>query len=266
MKTKFALATATIAFALFGAGAAQAEVFTYVDTVGNTMTIDNTAGTGSITGPHMNATFYGSDLKNFQGGALPTGHYNILFNSGSTATAGYQYGTGAYIAPNGTTYVPNNTHQPMLEFNGTSAFNIWAVWGTTSNPGAIVLGDYYWTNTGYNPPSASSSGGCTTGGCPSSSGGTTTSTSTGGTTTSTTSGGTTTSTTSGGTTTSTTSGGTTSGGTTSGGTTSGGTTSGGSTSGGSTSGGGTDVPAPGILGLMALAGIGIGAARRRRRA
>ncbi|MDF8335430.1 PEP-CTERM sorting domain-containing protein [Novosphingobium cyanobacteriorum] len=81
-----------------------------------------------------------------------------------------------------------------------------------------------------------------------------TSTTSGGTTTSTTSGGTTTSTTSGGTTTSTTSGGTTTS-TTS--TTSGGTTS-------STT-GGTDVPEPGMLGMMGLGFIGLAVARRRRR-
>ena len=71
--------------------------------------------------------------------------------------------------------------------------------------------------------------------------------------TSTTSGGTTTSTTSGGTTTSTTSGGTT----TSTSTTSGGTTT-------STT-GGTDVPEPGMLGMMGLGFIGLAVARRRRR-
>jgi hypothetical protein len=69
-----------------------------------------------------------------------------------------------------------------------------------------------------------------------------TSTTSGGTTTSTTSGGTTTSTTSGGTTTSTTSGGTTT----------------------STT-GGTDVPEPGMLGMMGLGFIGLAVARRRRR-
>ncbi|BEV00803.1 PEP-CTERM sorting domain-containing protein [Novosphingobium olei] len=71
-------------------------------------------------------------------------------------------------------------------------------------------------------------------------------------TTTSTSGGTTT--TSGGTTT--TSGGTT---TTSGGTT---TTSGGTTT---TTSGGTKVPEPGMLGLMAMGLVGLGAARRRRR-
>lgn len=65
----------------------------------------------------------------------------------------------------------------------------------------------------------------------------------------------------------TTSGGTTSGGTTSGGTTSGGTTSGGTTSGGTTSGGssgGTDVPEPGMLGMMGLGLVGLAYARRRK--
>jgi len=75
----------------------------------------------------------------------------------------------------------------------------------------------------------------------------------------TTSGGTTSSTTSGGTTT--TSGGTTttSGGTTT--TTSGGTTT--STSGGSTS-GGTDVPEPGMLGMLGMGLLGLAYARRRK--
>lgn len=86
-----------------------------------------------------------------------------------------------------------------------------------------------------------SSGSTTTGGYTS-----TTSTTTGGSTTTSTS-----TTTGGSTTTSTTSGGTTT------------TTSGGSTS---TSSGGTAVPEPGMLGLMGLALLGIGAARRRKRA
>ncbi len=65
-------------------------------------------------------------------------------------------------------------------------------------------------------------------------------------------------------TTSTTSGGSTTTSTTTGGSTTTSTTSGGTTT--STSSGGTAVPEPGMLGLMGIALLGIGAARRRKRA
>lgn len=104
-----------------------------------------------------------------------------------------------------------------------------------ASPAQAKLTHTHYCNCGH-PGASGLCGGSTssTSSTTSSTGGTTTSSSTGGTTTSTSTGGTTTSTSTGGTTTS------------------------------SSSTGGTDVPEPGMLGLMGLGFIGLAIARRRR--
>lgn len=227
-KALFALAASTAMVA----SPAAAEVFTYAQDNGNVLTIDTDNGTGSIIGPGRNITFTSSDFSNFQGGPNPSGMFDINIDRSSTVDSGRQFNTGRVIHADGTVYRPSALHSESLKFEGSGRYSLWATW---TGDNGITLGDEFFRYNGYTPPPTGSS----------------TSTSTGG---STTGGSTTGGSTTGGSTTSTSTGGSTTGGS----------TTGGSTTGGSTS-GGTNVPAPGVLGLMGLALAAIGLGRRRRR-
>ncbi len=121
--------------ALAAASSAHAGVYQYSETgVGNTngaktaeLTVDTTAGTGSLIGSGLNISFTG-DFSGFTGGAAPSSMYSITIASTSS------------ITDNGHVYTlvdPATVHPDMLKFQG-STINLWATW---QSPGYSNLGD-----------------------------------------------------------------------------------------------------------------------------
>ena len=109
-------------FTVYGVGTAPGQPNT-----DSTLTIDTTAGTGSVIGSAINAAFTG-DFSTFTGGAAPSGMFNINITPTSTLT--YQ----------GNTYQVSPLHQPMLELLGSS-INLWAVWTSPGCSSCATLGD-----------------------------------------------------------------------------------------------------------------------------
>lgn len=105
-----------------------------------TLTVDTSAGTGSLVGNDVNVSFSG-DFSGFTGGSSPSNMYNISILPGSSVT--YQ----------GNSYSETGGHQDMLTFLGTS-INLWARWQSASCPSCAILGD-----TVGNISSSSTSGG-----------------------------------------------------------------------------------------------------------
>jgi hypothetical protein len=132
--SKLAKTALTLVGAATMASSAHAAVYSYNLTggsghsVGNSvLSIDTTAGTGSVVGAAINAVFSG-DFSTFTGGTAPTGMFNIALTPASTITY------------NGKTYTPLFTgHQEMLDLFGTSV-NLWATWSTPTS--TVTLGDY----------------------------------------------------------------------------------------------------------------------------
>lgn len=109
-------------FTVYGVGTAPNQPNT-----DSTLSIDTTAGTGSVIGSAINAAFTG-DFSTFTGGSAPSGMFNISLSPGSTLT--YK----------GSTYTPQAGHQPMLELFGNS-INLWAVWTAPGCANCATLGD-----------------------------------------------------------------------------------------------------------------------------
>lgn len=109
-------------FTVYGVGTAPGQPNTDA-----TLTIDTTAGTGSVIGSAINAAFTGN-FSSFTGGAAPTGMFDISLLPSSTLT--YK----------GSTYKPQAGHQPMLELFGTN-INLWAVWTAPGCGSCATLGD-----------------------------------------------------------------------------------------------------------------------------
>ena len=123
---------------------ASAALYTYQQTNGDILTIDDTALSGSLKGSNIDVTFTSAAFAGFTGGASPTGSFNLDSLDG-TRTVG------------GTAYSDNPSHQQVLKFlpnsNGDTKAHLWSWWG---NP--IVAGDYITTVGTYTPPSTSSGG------------------------------------------------------------------------------------------------------------
>lgn len=126
--------------ALAMASPASAAIFTYTQTNGDVLTIDSTAQTGSMVGNNINVTFTSAAFANFDGGANPTGSYNLDSLDGTRIVRGIAY-------------TDNPSHQQILKFISNNRVNLWSWWG---NP--IVSGDYITTIGTYTPPSTSSGG------------------------------------------------------------------------------------------------------------
>lgn len=126
-----------LAAVAFTANPARASVYSYLMNNNSVLSIDTSAGTGSLKGSDINATFTG-DFTSFAGGFdLPDFMANITIDPNSTRI--YRGGTYS-LAPG---------HQPMLKTGSfaytnapANAVNLWATW---SNPGCAncsPLGDY----------------------------------------------------------------------------------------------------------------------------
>ncbi|MEP2990737.1 MAG: LPXTG cell wall anchor domain-containing protein [Parasphingorhabdus sp.] len=120
---------------------ASAALFTYTQTNGDILTIDNTNNVGSLKGSNIDVTFTSTAFANFNGGAKPSGMFNLDSLDGTRTLRG-------------TAYTDNPSHQQVLKFlNGGTKVNLWSWWG---NP--IVAGDYITYVADYTPPSTSSGG------------------------------------------------------------------------------------------------------------
>ena len=127
--------------ALLVSSPASAALYTYTQTNGDILTIDSTNKSGSIKGSTIDVTFTSSAFSNFNGGAKPSGMFNLDTLDGTRTVRGK-------------TYTDNPSHQQVLKFlNGGSKVNLWSWWG---NP--IVAGDYITYVADYTPPSTSSGG------------------------------------------------------------------------------------------------------------
>lgn len=120
---------------------ASAALYTYTQTNGDILTIDSTSNSGSLKGSNIDVTFTSSAFANFNGGANPSGMFNLDTLEGTRTVRG-------------TAYTDNPSHQQVLKFlNGGTKVNLWSWWG---NP--IVAGDYITYVADYTPPSTSSGG------------------------------------------------------------------------------------------------------------
>jgi len=120
---------------------ASAALYTYTQTNGDILTIDSANNIGSLKGTNIDVTFTSTAFANFNGGAKPTGMFNLDSLDGTRTVRG-------------TAYTDNPSHQQVLRFlNGGTKVNLWSWWG---NP--IVAGDYITYVADYTPPSTSSGG------------------------------------------------------------------------------------------------------------
>lgn len=120
---------------------ASAALYSYTQTNGDILTIDSTNNNGSLKGSNIDVTFTSTAFANFNGGAKPSGMFNLDTLDGTRTVRG-------------TAYSDNPSHQQVLKFlNGGTKVNLWSWWG---NP--IVAGDYITYVADYTPPSTSSGG------------------------------------------------------------------------------------------------------------
>ena len=127
--------------ALTLSGPASAALYTYTQTNGDILTIDSTNNIGSLKGKNIDVTFTSTAFANFNGGAKPSGSFNLDSLDGTRTIRG-------------TAYTDNPSHQQVLKFlNDGKKVNLWSWWG---NP--IVAGDYITYVADYTPPSTSSGG------------------------------------------------------------------------------------------------------------
>ena len=130
---------------------ASATIYTYTQTNGAVLTINNETNTGTLIGNDINSTFTSSDFANFTGGPNPTGSFNLDSLDGYRVIRGQRYGD-------------NPSHQQKLIISASGRTNLWSYWGN----GARRYGDYITRIGGYTPPtptgSSGSSGGSTGGG------------------------------------------------------------------------------------------------------
>lgn len=127
-------ATAAVT-ALLLSNPAAAALFTYTQTNGDILTIDNVAGSGSLKGAAIDTTFTSDGFKNFQGGANPGSLMYTLSSLDGTRTIG------------GVQYTDNTSHTQKLIFSNSGRVNLWSYWG---NP--VRGGDYVTNIGGYTPP------------------------------------------------------------------------------------------------------------------
>ena len=132
---KPALSAAAAVAAVTLSNPASAALFTYNQTNGDVLTIDNQSGIGTLKGANINTTFTSDDFKTFQGGAKPSGLMFILATLDGTRTVG------------GVAYADNPSHTQKLLFESRGRVNLWSYWG---NP--VVAGDYITTIGSYTPP------------------------------------------------------------------------------------------------------------------
>lgn len=124
--------TAAIALAagsMAVAAPASAAIFEYEMTNGDVLTIDTDAGTGTMVGNNIDASFTG-DFSSFQGGENPSFMLTLTSLTGTRDARGQ---TG--LAP--TQCNGSRCHPWMLKSNGNGRFNLWSWWG---NP--VGAGDY----------------------------------------------------------------------------------------------------------------------------
>jgi len=138
---KTMIVTAFGSAALAVSSPASAALYTYTQTNGDILTIDSTSKSGSLKGSKIDVTFTSTAFANFDGGAKPSGSFNLDSLDGIRTIGGKAY-------------TDNPSHQQVLKFmNGGTKVNLWSWWG---NP--IVAGDYITYISDYTPPSTSSGG------------------------------------------------------------------------------------------------------------
>jgi len=115
---------------------ASAALFTYTQTNGDILTINNSTNSGTLRGTNIDVTFTSDGFASFTGGANPG---NLSFNLASLD------GTRTV---RGVVYNDNPAHQQRLIFSRNGRTNLWSLWGNPS-----VAGDYITYIGGYTPPS-----------------------------------------------------------------------------------------------------------------
>ena len=138
---KAAIIAACGGAALAVSSPASASLYTYTQTNGDTLTVDSSNNIGTLKGNNIDVTFTSTAFANFDGGATPSGTFNLDTLDGTRTVRGVAY-------------TDNPSHQQVLKFlNGGSKVNLWSWWG---NP--IIAGDYITYVKSYTPPSTSSGG------------------------------------------------------------------------------------------------------------
>jgi hypothetical protein len=132
---KPALFVAAAAAAVTLSNPAAAALFTYNQTNGDILTIDNTNNIGALKGSNIDVTFTSADFASFTGGANPSGLTFVLATLDGTRTV------------RGVAYTDNPSHTQKLIFGRNGRTNLWSYWG---NP--VVAGDYITYIGGYTPP------------------------------------------------------------------------------------------------------------------